>query len=130
MIINPASLLYENLKEINISRPDYETISRMSDFKKQFYIKSNSKDLFSTTFDTYDFTVSKEDAFKNLAISIKTFSQIIKFNLMVLPPKTVLSASLNIIENIIIRIIEYYDIQCDEILTRYDVLIEKVNSNA
>ena len=130
MIINPASLLHENLKEIVISRPDYENIYKMSDHRKQFYIKSNNKDLFSTTFDTYDFTVSKEDAFKNLAASIKSFGQSLRFSLMILPPKSVLSASLNVVENTVIRIIEYYDIYCDEILTRYDILIEKVNPNA
>lgn len=130
MIINPAKLLHENLKEIVISRPDYDVISRMSEYKKQLYIKSNSKDMFSTTFEDYEFIVSKEDAFKGLATAIKDFNQSIKFNMMVLPPKTVLSASLNVVEDTIIRIIEYYDIHVDEILTRYDVLVEKVISNA
>lgn len=126
MIVNPAKLLHENLKEIVINRPDYENIFRMGDDRKQLYIKSNSKDLFSTTFDTYDFNISKEIAFAGLAATIKNFHQSVRFNLMVLPPKAVISASINVVENTIIRIIEYYDVQCDEILTRYDVLVEKV----
>lgn len=126
MIVNPASLLHENLKDIVVHSFDYEAIFKMSDTRKQLYIKSNNKDLFSTTFDTYDFIISKETAFSGLATSIKKFGQSIRFNLMVLPPKTVISASLNAVEKVVIRIIEYYDIQCDEILTRYDVLIEKV----
>lgn len=130
MIINPAKLLHENLKEIIVNRPNYENIYRMGDNRKQLYIKSNSKDLFSTTFEDYDFSLTKEAAFAGLASAIKMFSQSVKFNIMILPPKTVISASLNVVEDTIIRIIEYYDIYCDEILTRYDILIEKVNQNA
>ena len=130
MIINPANLLHENLKNVVIDTFDYENIFRMSDNRKQLYIKSNSKDLFSTSFDSYDFIVSKEDAFAGLAKAIKDFGMHVKFNLMVLPAKTVISASLNVVEKTVIRIIEYYDIASDEILTRYDVLIEKVNTNA
>ena len=126
MIVNPAKLLHENLKNVIVDRPNYETIYRMSEYKKQYMIKSNSRDLFSVNFEDYDFSISKEEAFAGLAATIKSFSQHIKFNLMVLPPNTVISASLNVVENTIIRIIEYYDIQCDEILISYDVLVEKV----
>ncbi len=129
MLVCPGKLLQDYLNGIHLVKPDFEFKKLGEPETKQLYIKSNSKNLFSNKFDDYNFIVSPEDAFHTLAEEIKNFSSDgnIKFNFLIVPFKAVEFVNINIFNEIIIRCISYYDVHIDDILTRYDVLIEKVN---
>lgn len=130
MIIKPAKELLNKLINIHIADANVSDLTRLDENKKQFYILFNSKDLFSSNRENLIFDISPEVAFCYLASEIKNFSLAVKFNLMIIPPKAVINSSLNIVDNVIVRSLEYYEIRIDEILTRYDILIEKVIKNA
>jgi hypothetical protein len=49
---------------------------------------------------------------------------------MVVPIKAVEYTRLDLFNNVIVRVVEYYEIRIDEMLTRYDILIEKADTNA
>lgn len=104
---------------------------------KQFNIVSNSKNQFllniGPALDEYNFSLTQDEAFKALSEVIQNCGDRLKFNILRLPiPRNsgLEHCAVDLHENVIIRIIDYYEIRIDEILTRYDVLIEKVIKNA
>lgn len=101
---------------------------------KQLNIIANSKNIFAINFGPaagYDFTLTQDEAFKALAEAIKNHGDRLRFHLLALPVNAGLEhLSVDINSNVIMRVIEAYEIRIDEIVTRYDILIEKVIKNA
>ena len=130
-MLKPAKLLNDHLYGLCvIDKPDLTSLHRLDDNRKQKYLISNKDNLFSSNIDDLIFNVSAEDAFKNLAQTVIIHHHFIKFNLMVVPIKAVEYTRLDFFNNVIVRVIEYYEIRIDEMLTRYDILIEKADTNA
>lgn len=130
MLNYPATMLLTYLLDVGIHTPNLENLNRLNEDRKQLWILSNYKNMFCSDKENLIFDISPEVGLGMLAAEIKKYSKNIKFNLLIIPAKTVQYVRLDFFNNIIIRIIEYYEIRIDEILTRYDILIEKVNSNA
>jgi hypothetical protein len=136
MILKPAKELAILLQtKVMIERANSEFITKHDGHLfKQFNIIANNKNMFALNCGPtagYEFTLTQDDAFKALAEVIKKHGDRIKFHLLALPVgKTVDHVTLDINDNVIIRAIDFYEIRIDEILTRYDVIIEKVNTNA
>jgi len=127
MLIKPAWLLHSKLCDCVIDEPELGNSYRLDETRKQKYLISNSKDLFSSNIDDLIFDISADAAFDLLAHEIKKYSRIIKFNLMIIPKNGIEYCRLDFYKKVVIRSVEYYEIRIDEILTRYDVLIEKSN---
>lgn len=133
MIEKPAkelSLLLQT--KIILERPIVDMLARHDvDIIKQFNLISNKKNIFllniGPVIDDYNFCLNQDEAFKALAESVKSFADRIRFHLPYLPiSRGVEHCSADISNDVVMRIIEYYEIRIDEILTRYDVLIEKI----
>jgi hypothetical protein len=75
---------------------------------------------------TLDFILTKEDAFSMLAHAIKIGKKKVKFHALVVPIGSGIVASAERNKNIFMRILKYYEVRIDQIITRYDIMIEKV----
>lgn len=125
--------------KVMLERANTEIITRIDgNLIAQFNIISNSKNQFLLNYgpaisgyDDWEFSLTQDQAFSALAEVIKAHGDRIKFNLLMLPPgKQVEHSLIDLNNDVLIRVIEYYEIRLDEILTRYDVIVEKVIKNA
>lgn len=120
--------------KVMLERAYTENLSKIngSNTRKQLVIISNEKDMFAFSYGPaigYDleFTLTRNEAFNNLAEAIKSHGDRIQFLLLQVPiNKSFDNVTVDVNNNVIIRIVEYYEVVLDEILTRYDVLIEKI----
>ena len=132
-IIKPAKELALLLQtKVIIERANTEFVLKLNGTNKQLYLVSNDKNMFKSGYgpliNDNDFNLTQKEAFDYLCDKIKKLDRI-RFHLLFLPiTPSVDHVSVDINSNVIMRIIEYYDIMTDEILTRYDILIEKVQS--
>lgn len=135
MIEKPSKELSTLLQtRIMIERANSECVTKQDGvIFKQFYLlsdKSNAFTDFKSSYGdiiSYDFKLTAKEAFHNLAEAIKAYAARIRFHMLELPiAGSVDHVIADISSNVIVRMIEYYEIRSDEILTRYDVLVEKV----
>lgn len=116
-----------NSKEIAMINGNNDQFNIVANQKNQFLLNRGP----AMSIDHWDFSLTQDQAFKALADAIQSHGDRIKFHLLRLPvTKSIEHCMLDINGNVLIRAIEYYEIRIDEILTRYDVLVEKVKQNA
>lgn len=130
MIIKPAKELALLLQtKVIIERAYADYIYKINGENKQLYLVSDQDNKFKTgpSISSDDnFSLTKEEAFDYLANEIKKLDRV-RFFLLALPLSGAVDhVTVDINSNVIMRIIEYYDIMTDKILIRYDVLVEKV----
>lgn len=98
---------------------------------KQFCLLANKQNEFAINYgavvENLDFSLTQTEAFKNLTNAIQKHGDRIKFHALTMPARAGLEhCVMDLNSDVIMRIIEYYEIRTDEILTRYDILIEKI----
>lgn len=129
-VVKPAKKLSLLLQ----SRMILETASTTSGLKfngadvKQFHLIADSHNMFLCGYgpavDLDNFTLMEDQAFEKLAGELGQLKKI-KFHLPVLPvSRGVEHCSADLYRDVAIRVIEYYEIRIDEVLTRYDVLVQ------
>jgi hypothetical protein len=97
----------------------------------QFHLIGNSENKFVLEYGVahYDFKfeLSEDEAFDKLADKLGEFGKV-QFHLLWLPVSRGLEyCTAHIHDNVIMRVIEFYEIRSDEILTRYDILVSAID---
>lgn len=126
-----AKKLSDLLNNVQLINPELELVGKIG-FPNSIQLhliecKSKGKFLFeygATT--SLDFILSKDEAFGNMSNALIILNCKLKFHRMTLPNHSSYKVSEEIFEKVYVRLIEYYEIRLDEILTRYDILIEKI----
>lgn len=130
-----AKQLAEKLKSIKLHRVnrEYNSVAHSENWK-QFYIGEsciNGELKYSLgSFDEPDFKYSLDYVLSALATSIGQFSNCVRFNSLTIPRKGIEELGVNIYGDVWVRAVTCYIPQSDMLVTRYDVLIEKVTENA
>lgn len=130
MIANKLlSLLNDNILNLKIT----QSMKFNGHSILQFHLIKNSNNKYLLNYgpaaeeNNLNFILTEVEAFKNLAAVVNNFENCkIQFHNLVLPIGPAYKASKDFNDKVFIRIIEYYNVYIDEILTRYDILIEKV----
>lgn len=125
-----ARKLANKLNNIEILELNKIATIIQNDNWKQFCIMEwNSKWSLFGGIEESDFKYSEDDAIKALAKSIKSHSKSVRFNVLNIPYKAVEEIGTNCYGNVWVRMVCDYIPMSDMLINRYDVLIEKVNSN-
>jgi hypothetical protein len=132
MIIKPAEKLSNILKTKVVLERASTTPLKLGTFDNlhQFHLVSNSENKFVVEYgvihDNFEFTLSEDEAFAKLAGKLGELKKI-QFHLLWLPVAMGIDyCSAHIHGNVVMRVVEYYAVQTDEILTRYDVLVQAI----
>ena len=136
IISKPAKELAVLLQtKVMLERVDTEPgFKQNGDTIRQLNIVSNNKNQFVINYgvgaDNYEFGLTQDQAFEALASAIQKHGDRIKFHALLMPARAGLEhCVMDLNSDVIMRAIEYYDVRIDEILIRYDVLVEKVIKN-
>lgn len=122
--------------KVMLERANTEYVVKHDGFLfKQFLIIANNKNQFVLNYgpgiENYEFNLTQDEAFEGLAKAVMSHGDRIRFNALAMPVRGGIDHYLmDLNSDVIVRVIEYYEIKIDEILTRYDVLVEKVIKNA
>jgi hypothetical protein len=132
MVIKPAKRLEEILvTKVVMDRAN----SKLLELGKipnvtQLRLCENSEGKFQLEYgpsrENLEFVLSEQEAFDKLAEAISEFRRV-RFHALLMPvSRGIDHCSLDLHGNVLVRVIEYYEITIDESLTRYDVLVEKI----
>lgn len=131
-VFKPAKKLSEYLLKKVILEQASSNFVKLGQFigLHQYHLLENQDGKFLYEYgvgvNNYDFTLTENDAFEKLSDVISELKKA-KFHLLWLPISRGLDhCTADIHGNVIIRTIEFYEAAIDEILKRYDVMVEAV----
>lgn len=132
-ILKPSRKLFEYLRpKAVIERASFDQFAKLggvSGEAHQYHLLSNGENKFVLEYgpgvENLVFSLTENEAFEKLAAAIGDYKKV-RFHLLWLPGRGVLHCSADVHDDVAMRVIEYYEMRIDEVLTRYDVLVEVV----
>lgn len=129
-VLKPARKLFEYLRpKAVLKKAHLSHFSKLGDpvGSHRYHLVGNEQGKFVAEYgvalENMEFTLTENEAFEKLAAFIAAHKKV-RLHLLWLANRGVLNCAVDIYHDVVMRVIEYYEIRSDEVLTRYDVLVE------